>query len=208
MNILKAQWRHVLSFLGALSLALVYSACSPSPSSSTQSTDTYTSNNLVQIHLLLRGGNSFPRSLRELGDPVNAKLFTSLNPGLFVCPGTGRKPGLMGEIEEWTDYIYIGGLTDNALQNAAQIISPPENHNGKYGYVLFVDGSVWRLPPEQVRRLIKNPFSMATNEPADVVAYESKRITVNVPKRLKLYYPSGDEYPAAAATNKDRKSVV
>ncbi len=188
MNMLKAQWRHVLSSLGSLGLALVYSACSPSPSSSTQSTDTYTSNNLVQIHLLLRGGNSF-------------KLFTPLDPGLFVCPGTGSKPGLMGEIEEWTDYIYIGGLTDNALQNAAQIISPPENHNGKYGYVLFVDGSVWRLPPEQVRRLIKNPFSMATNEPADVVAYESKRITVNVPKRLKLYYPSGDEYPAAAATN-------
>src|SRR6266498_2203496 len=201
MNMLKAQWRHVLSSLGSLGLALVYSACSPSPSSSMQSTDTYTSNSLAQIHLALRRADSFPRSLTELGDPVNAKLFTPLDPGLFVCPGTGSKPGLMGEIEEWTDYIYIGGLTDNALQNAAQIISPPENHNGKCGYVLFVDGSVWRLPPEQVRRLIKNPFSMAAKEPADVVAYENKRITVNVPKRLKLYYPSGDEYPAAAATN-------
>lgn len=143
------------------------------------------SNNLVCIWSLLHNAagdrDRFPNSLSELKlSPQDEKL--------FVYPCTGSRPGTPDTIEEWTDYIYVGGVWDG-VPKTALIISPPENHQGKYGYVLCVGLWVFRLPPDQVRMLVKEPWLLATNTPPDNVNYLKKQITVHVPKRLQKLYP-------------------
>jgi hypothetical protein len=88
--------------------------------------------NMVQIALALHtssSGGNFPSKLSELE--------ASVDPSLFVCHGTGSKPGEMSKIEDWTDFVYIGNLMEGVL-NVALVISPPENHGMRYGYACGV----------------------------------------------------------------------
>src|SRR6266508_3005228 len=128
-------------------LLIVIVSCARHESSS-DSLAAGTSNNLSQIYLILRRGNILPKSLAEMGDPVNSKLFSSVDSNLFVSPRNTSNSGSFRDIEDWTDFIYVGNLTDNVLQKAAMLISPDENHNDSYGVVLFVDGTILQLPPE------------------------------------------------------------
>lgn len=85
------------------------------------------SNNFTQVYLVLRRGNILPTRLAELGSPVNSRLFSSVNSNLFVCSGTGSQPGLISDVEKWTDYIYVGQSFADSLINVAVLISPPES---------------------------------------------------------------------------------
>ena len=173
--------------------------CSPKLANGSDLTSACMSNNLTQIYLTLRRGNILPTSLNELGAPVNSNLFASVDTNLFVCPTTGHRPGHITDIEKWTDYIYIGNPFADALVGVPLIISPPENHDGKLGFVLFSDGVVSRLPSEEVRLLIRNPFCLATNESLGNIAAAKTRTAVSLPDRLRSYYPPGTVYTNAAA---------
>ncbi|MGH7993212.1 MAG: hypothetical protein ACREDQ_06830 [Limisphaerales bacterium] len=185
----------------ALVLMVLGSGCSPSSTSPGQPTYSYMSNNFFQIYSLLRRGNILPTKLSELGDPINSNLFSSEDPNLFICPGTGSRVGPMSKIEEWTDYIYAGQPGADYLINVAILISPPENHGGKEGYVLFSGGFVSRLPASDVRRLITNPFCMATNETPDNIASARQVTIMSMPKRLRPYYPPGTFFSNLATNN-------
>jgi hypothetical protein len=142
------------------------------------------SNNLVRIWSLLRDAKGdrdrFPKSLSELKLSPEEK-------NLFVCPGTGSQPETLDTIDEWTDYIYIGGVWEGSPKTAL-IISPPENYQGKYGYVLCVGYWVFRLPPNQIRMLVKTPWLLDTNASVENIDYLKKGITVHIPKRLQSNY--------------------
>jgi hypothetical protein len=126
--------------------------------------------------------DTFPRTLAEL-EPFR------VDPQLFVCPGTGGRPGSIRDVEDWTDYVYVGNNSE-VVPRAALVISPPVNHGGKYGYVLTVDLFIARLPAHEVEMLIKEPWLLSTNTPASNIAYMRQHITVRIPKRLQSYYHS------------------
>jgi hypothetical protein len=183
--------------LAAVMLTVIHWGCSPESVLEQRATDALTSNNLAHVYLVLReavgNGAYFPKGFDELRSSVNSNL--------FVCPAGGAKPGPMREAGQWTDYIYIGNLTEGALMHVALVISPPENHEGNYGYVLFTDGVVSRFSADQVRQLIMDPFKMATtrespsNTPQNI-AYDKERVIVRVPQKLKQCYPDGTVFSA------------
>jgi hypothetical protein len=146
------------------------------------SPDATVTNNLWQIWHLLEDiyteSDTFPKSLSQI---------PAADSNLFVCPGTGSKPGPMATVEDWGDYIYIGGMPDG-VPLAALIISPPENHNGKYGYVQCLAGRLVRLPPDEIRKLVSQPLLLDTNASPDGIAYVKEHLSIRVPKRLRDRY--------------------
>jgi prepilin-type processing-associated H-X9-DG protein len=177
--------------IGNCCFLLVCSACSPVlRTERTTTPENSCSNNLARIFVALRdavgeSGAYYPKSFKELPG--------SIDPNLFVCSESKGLSGSMSDVEDWTDLIYVGNLTYCGVTGAALVISPPENHGGYYGYVLFCDGSVAKLPAQQVRKLIDDPFAMATldQSPSNTVENiknERSRAVVNVPKMLKKFY--------------------
>jgi hypothetical protein len=110
-------------------------------------------------------GDSFPPSLSSLS--------ATSNPALFVCPGSGHTFGPMTNVEEWTDYVYLSGphMDSSMLLDTAVLICPPENHDGKFGHVVWGGGNAIRLPAKQVRALIKEPWSMPTSARSSITIY-------------------------------------
>jgi hypothetical protein len=141
-------------------------------------------NQLVQlwstIHDLSVEQNRFPLKLADLRS-------TSLSTDLLVCPGTGSRPGSLASVEEWSDFIYIGGAWDG-VPDCALIISPPENHGDEYGYIVCVDGHFFRLPPNSVRRTIQEPWRLDDDASPANIDYLKQCLWLRVPKRLQQYY--------------------
>ncbi len=93
----------------------------------------------------------------------------------------------MRSVEEWTDYIYIGNAWEG-IPRAVLVISPPQNHGGKYGYAVCVDGYITRLTEIQIRALVDEPWGLDTNASVSNINYLKKQIFVNVPKKWRRYY--------------------
>ena len=180
-------------FICSVCLALTLGAMGCSKSSRRMGQNEYEamSNRLTQARIALERGNILPISLAELGATVNSSLFSSVDSNLFVCPGNEGQAGPLSQIQDWTDYIYVGNPVADALIDVALIISPPENHGGDHGYVVFSTGELRRMPAERVRELIADPFCMATNESPQNIANARKRTVVNIPNRLQPFYPPG-----------------
>ncbi|HWY75418.1 MAG TPA: hypothetical protein VN281_07370 [Verrucomicrobiae bacterium] len=169
---------------------LFLASCAPVSRSTAVPSDLVCSNNLVRIAYLLKdavgpSGAWYPKRLNELPN--------SVNPSLFICQGTGSHAGRMADIDDWTDLIYVGNLTDDFVMHVALVISPPENHSGSYGYVLFAEGDVCRLASQEVRQLINDPFSEATlaysaSDTPDNVAGEKHRAIINIPRKYRAMY--------------------
>jgi hypothetical protein len=144
--------------------------------------------NLQAVALLLRTSiptePDYPKSLKEL-----ASLTT--NNIIFVCPATGHKPADKANVEEWTDYIYIGNLPDVAQDpKVALLICPPENHDNRYGNVVWLTREVERMSTEKIRSLIITPWCFATNAPQNEIKNLKERTTIRVPKGLRSFYPN------------------
>jgi hypothetical protein len=77
----------------------------------------------------------------------------------------------------------------------ALLISPPENHGGKCGYVVLVAGSIRRLSPEETREVIKQPWLLSTHATRDNIAYLKEGLSVNVPNHLQRFYPESPPSP-------------
>lgn len=133
------------------------------------------------LRVRLGDGYRFPASLSSLAE-------TTTNSAIFVCPGSGHEAGAMTNVEDWTDFIYVGNHEDIQDPDFALLISPPENHGGRFGLVLWHGGNVVRLSPEQTRRLIEAPWFLATNAPNDHIEGLKRILTVQVPKRFENLY--------------------
>lgn len=119
------------------------------------------STNMTQLGAWLRiaigEGDRFPSSLAALAVCTNYPNFSNT---LLVCPATGHVPGAISNVEAWTDYIYVGNGLEGGMCDVALLISPPENHGGKFGYVLWGCGNVTQLDASYVRALIKAPWCL------------------------------------------------
>lgn len=125
--------------------------------------------------------NRYPTNLRHLRT-------NSFDPMWFICPGTGSQPGNLDRPDEWGDFIYVGGVWDG-VPLTALLISPPENHDEKCGYVVLVAGSIRRLSPAETRQVIREPWLLSTNATPDNITYLKEKLSINVPRRLQRYYP-------------------
>jgi len=156
MEIYEAQSFAMRPIIPILIIALTIAGCGRKQSSEIIPHDTCSTNMLaIYFELLdwtLPSGDLFPPSLASLTDCTNNAL--------FVCPTTGHVPGAMSNVENWTDYIYVSGGDEGTMCDVALLISPPENHGGKYGYALWGCDYVSQLPADQVRALIKEPWCL------------------------------------------------
>jgi hypothetical protein len=147
--------------------------------------DAVVTNNLTQIYYSLldevESGDHFTWSFSNLNSQAS-------HLGVFVSPGSGSVPDSLNTVEKWSDFIYVGNLED-VVPSAAMIISPPENHQGKYGYVMLVGGRLIRLPADQVRAIVSDPCLTATNTLQAKIDLLKQRLTLRVPDRLQRYYP-------------------
>jgi hypothetical protein len=171
---------------------------SSSPYGRVSATDEAVSNNLACILHDLQGGNGedghFPARFSELLE-IDAVLreqshgasSLDLNSNYFVCPGTGTKPGNITNVDDWTDFISIGNSKD--FDPAVPVvISPPENHKGKFGYVVTPGQGIFQLPADKVRALVKEPWLLCKDGRGRDVESVKRDIVVNVPPRLRPYY--------------------
>ncbi len=82
---------------------------------------------------------NFPANFQAMADRCT-------NLDIFVCPGTHHKPGFRTNVNQWSDYQWVlEGKSTKPQSIAAYCI--PEHHDGKFGVVLFYDGSVEVLSP-------------------------------------------------------------
>jgi hypothetical protein len=63
-------------------------------------------------------------------------------------------------------------------------ICPPENHEGKFGFVVWLTGQPERLSPAEITRLISQPWCFATNATIEEIDRVKNKATVQIPPRL------------------------
>lgn len=129
-------------------------------------------------------GDHLPVSFTEIES-------TGIDRRCFVCPNSESNIGSMKSIAQWTDFIYFGNCKEY-LPDAALIVSPPENHHGEYGYLLNQGGIFFKLPAAQLRRVVAEPWLLATNAPMNNIEDFKKgfreEIVIQMPNRLKNLY--------------------
>jgi hypothetical protein len=166
------------------------------------------STNMMQIAVALRiaigESDRFPASLTTL---TNVPFFNS---SLLVCPLTGHVPGAISNAEAWTDYIYVGNGLEGGMCDVALLISPPENHGGKFGYVLWGCGNVTQLDASYVRALIKAPWCLPARVRGETFVREDgfdkfvkPTIKVRIPARFAGIYPGTTN--SVEGTNSEEK---
>jgi hypothetical protein len=196
-----ADWSVVCGTCCIVSFFLFLFAC-VSGSGDQKSLDTVCEKNLRAIGLLIRlsapTSPNYPQTFSDL------ELDTT-NINLFICPVTGHKPGNIKKVDEWTDYIYVGGLTQIQDPKVAMLISPSENYNNKKGYILYFSGELEQLPESDIRRLIIEPWYFATNASPYEINILKKQVTVHIPQRLRAYYPNAYKYDATNELNSTRQ---
>ncbi len=123
--------------------------------------------NLSQIGKALKmcsmdHADRFPATFLELTNYVGSF------PKLFICPSSDHRVGAMTNVNEWTDYAYVSGLTEADPSDGVSAFCPPENHDGDGGNVLFVDGSVQWVAASDLVAMTSSPalFFGTTNEVA------------------------------------------
>ena len=79
----------------------------------------------------------------------------------------------LAEMDKWTDYIYVSGLTPSSGTGIPMVICPPINHGGKGGNVLFTEHSVQWMPPPEIDRLIDGAYAYAKSNGLRVVVSEA-----------------------------------
>lgn len=135
------------------------------------------------------GSESFPAEFRDITNYVGGG-------DVYVCPCSGRRPLSLTDVDEWTDFILVSGLSEGDPSTAVQVFCPPQNHGGQGAHVLRVDGSVEWLSRKEFEALVgnltlffglKDPLA-ATNRLLDV--------NINIPARLGITLES--LFPAKA----------
>jgi hypothetical protein len=74
---------------------------------------------------------------------------THIEPSVFVCRGTGTKPGSMAEVESWAEYILVPGVLVGDPPETVLAYDLAVHHGGDGAPVLYIDGSVgWKYAAE------------------------------------------------------------
>jgi len=80
--------------------------------------------------------DQYPQDLQTLA------IEMKLEPKLFVCPSSKHVAGSLSNLNEWTDYVYIQGLSATNNAHIPLAYELPINHNGEGVNVLYNDGTV------------------------------------------------------------------
>src|SRR5215510_4950183 len=125
----------------------------PNPSTLSRMCKTNLEQIAIQLKFYVGNGDIYP--------PCFVCLTNENSPSnLFVCPATGRKPGALTNVDEWTDYIYFANQGDYHF-HVPLIICPPENHGGKSGNILLGNLERSRISHREAQSLIEKPWCMA-----------------------------------------------
>ena len=77
----------------------------------------------------------YPDSLKRLLD-------FGLDSSFLTCPAVGTPPAAGWDIDRWSGYTLVAGITTGADPNSILVYCPPENHNGRCGHIAFTDTHV------------------------------------------------------------------
>jgi hypothetical protein len=102
----------------------------------------------------------------------------------------------MTNVEQWSDYVYAANVQDMLKVGVAVLICPPENHNGKFGHALYGGGNVMRLPPEQIKALVAEPWCIHTPGQDSVGGFTNlarTSIIVRIPERFQRIYSATND---------------
>jgi len=74
-------------------------------------------------------------------------------PSMFVCPKTGKEPGDLDSVDEWTDYVLVPNRSLDDPPQSVLAFSRPECYPGRGGNVLTIDGAVQWYGREEYERV-------------------------------------------------------
>ena len=67
----------------------------------------------------------------------------------FDCPAGGRDRGAISNVNDWADYVLVGGVTERDLPSTILIYEPLANHGGRGGHIVFANGTIkWCSPAD------------------------------------------------------------
>jgi len=129
-----------------------------------QSRRSFCMSNLGQIGMAGRmysednAGAPFPdfKTLRDSG---------ANTPKLFICKSSGHLPGDLANVDEWADYVLVPVGMRGTNDTDVVAFDKPENHKGRGGNVLHVDGSVAWLDTEEFNKTVA-PFLKPSSGPS------------------------------------------
>jgi len=105
---------------------------------------------------------------------------------IFVCPGTGHEPGNPDNIEQWSDYVYVGGQrwAEEGETPILILYDGPGNHpDGRHE--LYTDGTVkWVPNPLSGLRAFPAAPQLPTEKYQEVL-----EVDVKVPPQGDLWLP-------------------
>lgn len=96
-------------------------------------------------------GGSFPHSLSDVTSVEGESIADSGR--VFICPSSGTHPGVISKVDDWSDYMFISGVTTNDPPNTMLAYDSPQHHRADGAPVLYIDGSVMWHDREEFGRL-------------------------------------------------------
>jgi len=141
------RWLCILTLLLLVFGAIVPWPC---PGSRERARQVHCMSNLRQIAMATQAyrvdhSNTWPKSFLDLTNDLQ-------NPKVFRCISTGHEPGALANVPEWTDYVFCSPPRENEV--LAYCV--PEHHKNRGGNIVFADGSVQFLKPEEFADVLKN----------------------------------------------------
>lgn len=74
----------------------------------------------------------------------------------FICRGSQKRPGKASDVDQWSGYHLVTGITLGHHPRKVLAYDQPEHHRGDGAPVLFVDGSVsWVFAKEWTNLVAK-----------------------------------------------------
>ncbi len=174
---------YVSAFAGVATLFLFVLLLLPAPPRARAlAPRTACQSNLHQLDLALQANCNPPVDIypTNLAD-INPEF---VSPKLFVCAASGNLPGDLTNVMEWTDYVYVSGLSPAAPADVPVLICPPMFHPKGHavgGNALMGDHSCsWYTNVAYLNALIRNPLAFYKDAPASL----RSNIYVHVSKRI------------------------
>ena len=176
---------------------LLLSGCSPERQLDVRTASDPCVQHLWSLFLSLQAaigdGDRYPETLAALAET---------NAPMLVCPATGHLPGLMSDVDSWSDYVYISGDEPTMIQHVALLICPPVNHGGRYGHVLYGNSMCSQISNERFDALMRTPWMHADTNRSGFLKYGVPRIRVHIPARYRRDAADRAAEPSGAANRR------
>jgi len=105
---------------------------------------------------------------------------------IFLATCDTSRVGSASNLLEWTDFIYFGNVAEGS--GVPLIISPGDNHGGRFAYVVYNDGSLAKVNPDYAARLILQPWVATGNFTESNIKFFKERINLQIPGKFKARY--------------------